>query len=158
VTYTVRRSDAARGSRFRSAVLCRRKEKPRTHKSELRYKLATARAFIQRVDFRGADVAQDKRFVLGREAAPIICRAAEVAESCYRENEALHRRIRSRLLKTFARPGDQSERHAVHLASRIWVSQREWRRRESIRTKLECALKSGAGDNETHETHKDCDE
>jgi hypothetical protein len=67
-----------------------------------------------------------------------------------RDSEALYCRIRSRLLKTFARPGDDSERHAAdrhadRLASWIWVSQREWRRRQSIQTKLECALKSGTG-------------
>jgi hypothetical protein len=67
----------------------------------------------------------------------------------YREGEAdcflNWCRIRSRLSNIFARPGDQSGRHADRLANWIWVSQREWRRRESIRTKLECALESGTG-------------
>jgi hypothetical protein len=62
-----------------------------------------------------------------------------------RDGEAIYRRIRSRLLKTFAMPGDHSDRHADRLTNWIWVSQREWRRRESTRTKLECALKSGTG-------------
>jgi hypothetical protein len=35
----------------------------------------------------------------------------------YRDGEALYCRIRSRLLKTFARPGDRSDRHANRLAN-----------------------------------------
>jgi hypothetical protein len=73
-----------------------------------------------------------------------------LARAGYRDGEALYCRIRSRLLSTFARPGDDSERHAAdrladRLANWIWVSQREWRRRQSLQTKLECALKSGTG-------------
>jgi hypothetical protein len=49
----------------------------------------------------------------------------------YQDGEALYRRIRSRLLKTFDRPDDHSGCHADRLANWIWVSQREWRRRES---------------------------
>jgi hypothetical protein len=63
----------------------------------------------------------------------------------YREGEALYCRIRQRLSKALARPGDHSDRHADRLANWIWVSNREWRRCESLRTKLECALKSGTG-------------
>ncbi len=72
-----------------------------------------------------------------------------LARACYRDGEALYCGIRSRLSSTFARPGDQSGdhsgRHGDRLANWIWVSQREWRHRESLRTKLECALESGIG-------------
>ena len=82
----------------------------------------------------------------GRRAVALRERLARAG---YRDGEALYCRIRERLSKTFARPGgpsgDQSGRHADRLANWIWVSQREWRRRESIRTKLECALESGTG-------------
>jgi hypothetical protein len=72
-----------------------------------------------------------------------------LARAGYRDREALYCRIRERILKTFAQPGaqsgDHSGRQADRLANWIWVSQREWRRRQSIQTKLECALKSGSG-------------
>jgi hypothetical protein len=63
----------------------------------------------------------------------------------YRDGEALYCRIRARLLKTFARPGDHSDRHADRLANWIWVSQRERRGRQAIRAKLECPLESTIG-------------
>jgi hypothetical protein len=72
-----------------------------------------------------------------------------LARAGYRDGEALYCRIRQQLSKAFARSGDQfgdhSGRHADHLANWIWVSQREWRRRAALQTKLECALKSGTG-------------
>ncbi len=70
-----------------------------------------------------------------------------LARAGYREAEALYCRIRERLSRTFARPGDESGdhsgRHADRLANWIWVSQREWRRRVALQTKLECGLESG---------------
>jgi cytoskeletal protein CcmA (bactofilin family) len=62
----------------------------------------------------------------------------------YREGEALYCRIRG-LRRPSLRHGTIPTVTRDRLANWIWVVQREWRRRVSIRTNPECALESGTG-------------
>jgi hypothetical protein len=70
----------------------------------------------------------------------------KLARAGYREGEALYRRIRSRLSKAFAIPGEEPDqdlnRQGDGLANWIWVFQRGLRRRQAKRAKLECYLES----------------
>ena len=63
----------------------------------------------------------------------------------YRDGEGIRSRLRVFLPGWATTPVTHSDRHADRSANWIGLSQREWRRRESIRAKLECALESGTG-------------
>jgi hypothetical protein len=82
----------------------------------------------------------------GRRAVALQERLARAG---YREGEALYRRIRSRLSKALAIPGEELDRdldrQGDHLTNWIWVFQRGLRRWQARRAKLESALESAIG-------------